>query len=153
MSLLDVSNISLAWPTKTLFADLSFTVDERDRIGILGINGSGKSTLLSVLAGTEPVDQGVIRRRSNLSVASLSQRPQLGEATVGEAVGSDWRAKAAIDRLGITEIANRSVASLSGGQQKRAALAEVLQNSDADLLLLDEPTTHLDIDGLSLIHI
>ena len=148
MSLLDVSNISFAWPTKTLFADLSFTVDERDRIGILGINGSGKSTLLSVLAGTETVDQGVIRRRSNLSVASLSQRPQLGEATVGEAVGSDWRAKAAIDRLGITEIANRSIASLSGGQQKRAALAEVLQNSDADLLLLDEPTNHLDIDGI-----
>ena len=148
MTLVDVSSISLVWPTKTLFVDLSFTVDVKDRVGVLGINGSGKSTLLNVLAGTETADQGVIRRRADLAISFLSQRPELGEGTVSDAVGSDWQAKAAIDRLGLTEIANRNIASLSGGQQKRAALAAVLENSEAGLLILDEPTNHLDIEGI-----
>ena len=148
MILLDVSSLSLAWPTKTLFVDLSFTIEEKDRIGILGINGSGKSTLLNILASAETADQGVIRRRSDLAISFLSQRPELGEGTVSDAVGSDWQAKAAIDRLGLTEIADRSIASLSGGQQKRAALAAVLENSEAGLLILDEPTNHLDIEGI-----
>ena len=148
MILLDVSSLSLAWPTKTLFVDLSFTIEEKDRIGILGINGSGKSTLLNILASAETADQGVIRRRSDLTISFLSQRPELGEGTVSDAVGSDWRAKAAIDRLGLTEIADRNIASLSGGQHKRAALAAVLENSEAGLLILDEPTNHLDIEGI-----
>ncbi len=148
MILLDVSSLSLAWPTKTLFVDLSFTIEEKDRIGILGINGSGKSTLLNILASAETADQGVIRRRSDLAISFLSQRPELGEGTVSDAVGSNWQAKAAIDRLGLTEIADRNIASLSGGQHKRAALAAVLENSEAGLLILDEPTNHLDIEGI-----
>ena len=148
MNLLDVDNISLGFTEIELFSDLSFTVGEKDRLAVLGINGSGKSTLLATLAGQEIVDQGVIRRRQNLSVAVLAQRPNLGDGTVSDAVGQSWQARAAMDRLGLTGLSQTKISALSGGEHKRAALAAVLHDQDADLLLLDEPTNHLDIEGI-----
>lgn len=148
MNLLDVDNISLGFTEIKLFSGLSFTVGEKDRLAILGINGSGKSTLLATLAGQENVDQGLIRRRQNISVAILAQRPALGDGTVSDAVGQNWQGRAAIDRLGLTALSETRISALSGGEHKRAALAAVLHDQDADLLLLDEPTNHLDIEGI-----
>lgn len=148
MNLLDISNISLSFGDKNLFSDLSFTIGSKDRLAILGINGSGKSTLLAVLEGREKVDSGVIRRQKNLSLSVLMQRPQLGDETVAAAVGERWEGRAAMDRLGLTALSAKKISSLSGGEQKRAALATVLHDQNANLLLLDEPTNHLDIEGI-----
>ena len=104
MNLLDVNNLSLGFTEIKLFSDLSFTVGEKDRLAILGINGSGKSTLLATLAGKEIADQGVIRRRQNLSVAVLTQRPALGDGTVNDVVGQSWQGRAAMDSLGLTAL-------------------------------------------------
>jgi len=148
MNLLDISNISLSFGDKNLFSDLSFTISAKDRLAILGINGSGKSTLLAVLEGREKVDSGVIRRQKNLSLSVLMQRPQLGDETVAAAVGEKWEGRAAMDRLGLTPLSAKKISSLSGGEQKRAALATVLHDQNANVLLLDEPTNHLDIEGI-----
>ena len=148
MNLLDVSNISLSFADKNLFSDLSFTIGPKDRLAVLGINGSGKSTLLAVLAEREKVDSGLIRRQKNLTLSLLLQRPQLGDETVSGAVGEKWEGRAAIDRLGLASLSDKKISSLSGGEQKRAALAAILHDQNADLLLLDEPTNHLDIEGI-----
>lgn len=148
MNLLDVSNISLSFADKNLFSDLSFTIGPKDRLAVLGINGSGKSTLLAVLAEREKVDSGLIRRQKNLTLSLLLQRPQLGDETVSGAVGEKWEGRAAMDRLGLASLSDKKISSLSGGEQKRAALAAILHDQNADLLLLDEPTNHLDIEGI-----
>ena len=148
MNLLDVSNISMGFPNKELFSDLSFTVKEGERVAVLGVNGAGKSTLLAVLAGVDKPDRGVIRRRQNLSLSLLLQRPNLGHGTVGELLGDSWEAKAAMDRFGLTDVAERQASILSGGEQRRVALAMALKDKSADLLLLDEPTNHLDFQGI-----
>ena len=149
MNLLDVSNISMGFPNKELFSDLSFTIKEGERVAVLGINGAGKSTLLAVLAGVDKPDRGVIRRRQNLSLSLLLQRPNLGHGTVGELLGDSWEAKAAMDRFGLTDVAERQASILSGGEQRRVALAMALKDKSADLLLLDEPTNHLDFQGIA----
>ena len=148
MNLLDVSDISLAFPNKPLFQNLSFTIKEGEKMAILGVNGSGKSTLLSVLHGEYVPDTGIVRRRQHLSVGALSQRPSFTEESVREVVGESWQAKAAIDRLGLSNLMGTQVATLSGGELKRLALAALLQRDDYDLILLDEPTNHLDIEGI-----
>ena len=149
MNLLDVSNISMGFPNKELFSDLSFTIKEGERVAVLGINGVGKSTLLAVLAGVDKPDRGVIRRRQNLSLSLLLQRPNLGHGTVGELLSDSWEAKAAMDRFGLTDVAERQASILSGGEQRRVALAMALKDKSADLLLLDEPTNHLDFQGIA----
>ena len=148
MNLLDVSNISMGFPNKDLFSGLSFTVKEGERLAVLGVNGAGKSTLLTVLAGIEKPDEGIIRRRQNLSLSLLLQRPNLGDGTVGELLGDSWEAQAAMDRFGLTDVAERQASILSGGEQRRVALAMTLKDKSADLLLLDEPTNHLDFQGI-----
>jgi ATP-binding cassette subfamily F protein uup len=149
--LIDVDGVTAGYPTKPLFDDLSFTVSAGDRVGVVGINGSGKSTLLRIIAGIEEPLAGEIRRRRGLTVATMWQRPDLGDATVRSAVGDDWRAASAIDRLGLAEVAERPVSQLSGGQARRVALAAALVDDEVDLLVLDEPTNHLDIDGLEFL--
>ena len=148
MNLLDVSNISMGFPNKDLFSGLSFTVKEGERLAVLGVNGAGKSPLLAVLAGMEKPDEGIIRRRQNLSLSLLLQRPNLGDGTVGELLGDSWEAQAAMDRFGLTDVAERQASILSGGEQRRVALAMTLKDKSADLLLLDEPTNHLDFQGI-----
>ena len=133
---------------KPLFTDLSLTISSGDRIGVMGINGSGKSTLLRVIAGEQEPETGQVRSKQDLKVATLWQRPDLGHGTVRDSVGQDWQAAAAMDRLGLSELADSPVDRLSGGQAKRAALAKALLDEDADLLVLDEPTNHLDLPGI-----
>jgi ABC transport system ATP-binding/permease protein len=149
--LIDVDRVAASFPTKPLFHDLSFTVSEGDRVGIVGVNGSGKSTLMRMVAGLEPPHDGEVRRRRGLTMATMWQRPDLGSATVREAVGDDWRASASIDRLGLSDVVDRRVDQLSGGQGRRVALAAALVDDNAELLVLDEPTNHLDIDGIDFL--
>src|SRR5262249_9380705 len=135
-----------------LFEDLSLTVQTGDRLGVVGRNGTGKSTLLSVLAGAAEPEEGLVRRGRDVRVALLGQRPVLPPGTVREAMGNNTRghseAAAILERLGMGRMAAAVVATLSGGQAKRVALAQVLVD-EADLLILDEPTNHLDLDAVA----
>ncbi len=149
--LLDVDGLTAFHPTKPLFGDLSFTVSDGECVGVVGINGSGKSTLLRLLAGTETPQGGEVRRKRDLRIATMSQRPDHAGRTVADVVGDEWRAKAAIDRLGLAGLDDRLVDQLSGGQARRVALAAALVDDTAELLVLDEPTNHLDIEGIDFV--
>jgi len=134
-------------PNRPLFSDVSVTVSAGDRLGVVGINGTGKSTLLSVIAGTREPEGGTIRRGREVSIAVVDQVTKLPLGSVRDAVGGAWRGEAALDRLGVGDLIDRSTTELSGGQEKRVALAQAVV-ADADLLILDEPTNHLDVDAI-----
>jgi ABC transport system ATP-binding/permease protein len=146
--LVDLEDVSVVRPDRPLFEDLSVTVSDGDRLGVVGINGTGKSTLLRVIAGGQNPDAGRVRRGRGSRVGYLEQEPTLPPGTVGRAVGTGWEAEAALERLGLGQLADADVATLSGGQIKRAALAAVLCRP-AELLVLDEPTNHLDVGAVA----
>jgi|TARA_R110000737_G_scaffold345006_1_gene372853 ATP-binding cassette subfamily F protein uup len=184
MNVLSVENITKTFGVRTIFKDVTFGLDQGDKMAIVAKNGSGKSTLLRCLNDIEPIDSGRIVYRNDLSIAYMEQAENLdGKKTVLEAVlGGDMPEMVAIRnytlslRNGDQELMNDSmqaltdlnawdieakieqilsilrlddttkkVSMLSGGQQKRVALAKVLV-SEADILILDEPTNHLDLD-------
>ena len=145
--LVDLQRVTAGRPGRPLFTEVSIAVSDGDRLGVVGMNGSGKSTLLRILAGTGAPEQGTVRRARSTRVGYLEQRPELPPGTVREAVGQGWEAAAVLDRLGMADHGDASVATLSGGQAKRVALARVLL-TDADLLVLDEPTNHLDVGAI-----
>jgi ATP-binding cassette subfamily F protein uup len=145
--LVDVDKVSMSRPNRPLFSDVSVTISTGDRLGVVGINGTGKSTLLSIIAGTRESEGGSVRRGRGVTVAALDQVTTLPAGTVRDAVGAGWRGEAALDRLGLGDILEQSTDTLSGGQEKRVALARALV-ADADLLILDEPTNHLDVDAI-----
>ncbi|MEM7141181.1 MAG: ABC-F family ATP-binding cassette domain-containing protein [Actinomycetota bacterium] len=147
MILVDVERVSMSRPNRPLFTDVSVTVSAGDRLGVVGINGTGKSTLLSVIAGTRDPEGGTVRRGREVSIAVVDQVTRLADGTVRDAVGAGWRGEAALDRLGVGDLVDRSTSELSGGQEKRVALAQAVV-ADADLLVLDEPTNHLDVDAI-----
>ncbi len=146
--LVDAEKVSVSRSDRALFYDLSITVSERDRLGVVGINGTGKSTLLRVLAGTQRPDSGVVRSGTGVRIALLDQDASLPEGVIGDVIGSGWQSQAILDRLGMTPLLNHKISELSGGQVKRVALAKVLVQ-EADLLILDEPTNHLDLAAIS----
>ncbi len=159
MNLLSVENIAKGYGIKTLFSDISFGLEEGDKIGLIGINGAGKSTLLKVVAGVETPDKGQVVVGNTVRTAYLPQNPAFDdEATVLQQVfqGSDvpaaeaWQveseAKTILTKLGICDFEAR-VGTLSGGQRKRVALAAALINP-AELLILDEPTNHIDNEAV-----
>jgi ABC transport system ATP-binding/permease protein len=146
--LVDLDAVTARRPDRPLFSELSLTVSTGDRLGVVGINGSGKSTLLRILAGVTPAEEGSVRRGRGVRVAFLDQNPQLAPGTVRQAVGEGWEAAAVIERLGMGQLADADVATLSGGQAKRVALARALV-ADVDLLVLDEPTNHVDIGAIA----
>ncbi|MGK2950444.1 MAG: ABC-F family ATP-binding cassette domain-containing protein [Acidimicrobiales bacterium] len=157
MILVDASGVAVSRPGKPLFDDLSVTVSTPDRLGVVGINGCGKSTLLKVLAGTVEPEAGTVRRGRGARVSVLDQDATLPGGTVAEAVGGGWEAEAVLERLGMGGALDTPVATLSGGQRKRVALARALVSvggpdgdpDDGDLLILDEPTNHLDLDAIA----
>ncbi len=154
MNLINVENITKYYTDTPLFEDASFTVDEMEKVGVIGINGTGKTTLLRMLIGVETPDQGTVTRANNIVIRYLPQTPDFQkDATVLEAVmegnrthDNEWSlesdAKAMLQKLGISEYGQK-VGTMSGGQRKRIALANTLL-SKADVLVLDEPTNHLD---------
>jgi ATP-binding cassette subfamily F protein uup len=148
MILVDLAGVGARRPDRPLFEGLSLTVATGDRLGVVGRNGGGKSTLLRVLAGEAEPEDGTVRRGRGVRVGFLGQRPVLPAGTVRAAVGSHWEAAAILDRLGMSPLVDADVATLSGGQAKRVALARVLV-AEVDLLVLDEPTNHLDLDAVA----
>ncbi|MGB6059383.1 MAG: ABC-F family ATP-binding cassette domain-containing protein [Microthrixaceae bacterium] len=153
MILLDVDRVAASRPGRPLFADVSFTIADSDRLGVVGLNGCGKSTLLGIIAGTHEPESGEVRKGRGIRIEVLDQNPSLREGTVREAVTAGheeraWEAASVADRLGLGPLMERDVKSLSGGQAKRVALARSLV-TESDLLILDEPTNHLDVDAIA----
>ena len=149
---LDVQHLTKTFGSLVLFNDISFSIAEGQRVGLIAKNGTGKSTLLSVLSGKEGWDAGSIVFRRDIKVGMLEQTPQFDpNDTVLDACfnhqGNDemvLKAKQILTQLKIVRL-DQPMHQLSGGQQKRVALANVLI-TDPDLLILDEPTNHLDLE-------
>jgi ABC transport system ATP-binding/permease protein len=164
--ILTAQAISKRFGATPLFENLSFSVNDGDRIGLIGPNGAGKSTLLALLAGEQQPDSGEVTARRRATVTFVQQESQFApQVTVREivelamdraAVPADereQRLRETLGRAGFTDDGieggsfNAAAASLSGGWRKRLALVEgIVQRPD--ILLLDEPTNHLDIDGI-----
>lgn len=153
--LLSAEHISKNYGTKQLLSDISLFLNERDKIGIVGINGTGKSTLLKILAGLETADEGSVSLNPNIQIAFLSQNPEMDDnLTVLEQAFAgftsqfreinEYEVKAILTKLGISDF-EAKIKTLSGGQRKRVALAATLIHP-ADILIMDEPTNHLDSD-------
>lgn len=147
ISYLQIENLTKSYGDRLLFSDVTFGVNQGDKIGIIAKNGTGKTTMLRIIAGLESPDSGSVTYRNNLKVAMVEQKPHLGgaETTAVEACAPHEPDTAArmLSQLGITD-PTAPVATMSGGQQKRVAIAKALL-SEPDLLILDEPTNHLDI--------
>jgi len=147
MILIDAERLAASRPNRPLFDDVSVTIADGDRLGVVGLNGSGKSTLLRMLAGELRPETGEVRRGRGVRVGFLAQNPALPPGTVREAVGSGWRGEAMLDRLGMSPLLDTPTEELSGGQAKRTALAGLLVD-EFEVLILDEPTNHLDLDAI-----
>jgi ABC transport system ATP-binding/permease protein len=162
MALISLQNVTKSYAHRVLFEEISFSLEEGEHVGLIGPNGAGKSTLLKILAGHEDADSGEVIPRKNLRLGFLEQTPAFAEGvTIASAVAEgvapsqihhDWER----DTLVAEQIAKLSlddfspdhpVAKLSGGWQKRVALARELIKQP-DLLLLDEPTNHLDVESI-----
>ena len=148
MILIDAQGLKASRPNRPLFDDVSFTLSDGDRVGVVGLNGCGKSTLLRILSGDYRPDAGVVRNGRGSRIGVLAQQPVLPKGSVRAAVGEDWRADAMLDKLGMAGLHDAQTTELSGGQQKRVALAALLV-SEWDALILDEPTNHLDLDAIA----
>ena len=155
--LIGAENISLDYPTKTLFENLTVGIAAGDRIGIVGRNGDGKSTLMTILAGKLKADSGQVTVRGNTRIGFMDQRDDIylqstvKDVVIGEMAEYEWasdpRIRDVIDGL-ISDIDfDSQMDRLSGGQRRRVNLAKLLIG-DWDVMMLDEPTNHLDLDAV-----
>jgi ATP-binding cassette subfamily F protein uup len=162
-ALLSARNLTKTFGTKTLFSGISLSLEEKERLALIGPNGSGKSTLLRILADMEHADEGDLMLRKGMRVAYVAQRDEFpegstalsavtaalvkdGPAHVHDEHEAEIEAMIAIGRAGLDDV-DQPVASMSGGQRKRLAIAREAAK-EPDALLLDEPTNHLDVDGI-----
>ena len=133
---------------RVLFHDISFTINEKEHVGLIAKNGTGKTTLLSIIAGKEGYDGGKIVMRNGLRVGYLEQTPTyeplltIRDACLGH--DDDLKTKQILTKLKMTDY-DMPFGQMSGGMIKRVALAQVLEQ-DPDLIILDEPTNHLDLE-------
>ncbi|WP_279149096.1 ABC-F family ATP-binding cassette domain-containing protein [Segatella bryantii] len=149
---LDVQNLSKRFGAEILFENISFSISEGQKVGLIAQNGTGKSTLISVLTGKEGYESGDIIYRRDLRIGCLEQAPNFDEnESVLDACFNHHgdpekviKAKQILTQLKIKNL-DQPMGQLSGGQQKRVALANVLI-TEPDFLILDEPTNHLDLD-------
>ena len=141
---------------KCILKDASFTIEDTDKIALIGVNGTGKSTLLKILAGIENYDSGTIIKKNGIKIHYLPQNPEFKTDCVWDEIQlvnsknehpvAEFELKSILTKLGITDYQS-AMSNMSGGQRKRVALALALCTS-CDLLLLDEPTNHLDIAAI-----
>ena len=150
MILIDAAGLKASRPNRPLFDDVSLTLSDGDRVGVVGINGCGKSTLLRFLGREANPEAGEVRWGRGARVGFLTQQPVLPEGTVAEAVGAGWEGEAMLDRLGMAALVDSRTDELSGGQAKRVALARLLCG-EYEALILDEPTNHLDLDAIKFL--
>ncbi len=154
MNLLTMEHITKSYTDRILLNDVAFSINENEKIGVIGINGMGKSTLLKVAAGIEPYDSGKISMGNHVKISYLPQTPQFAEddTVLSAAIAGNidelnqWTieadARSMLNQLGFTDYEEK-VSHMSGGQKKRIALVKALL-TPADILVLDEPTNHLD---------
>ena len=154
MNLINIENLTKSYTERKLFNGASFSLQEGEKVGIIGINGTGKTTLLKMIIGEEETDEGMVTIANHVVIRYLPQHPEFspdkssldcvleGNVTEENRWSIEGEAKAMMTRLGIKDFM-QPAGQLSGGQRKRLALISVLLSS-ADILLLDEPTNHLD---------
>lgn len=165
MNLINIEHLTKSYTNRMLFDDAQFSLQEGEKIGVIGINGTGKSTLLKIIAGLEEPDDGKVTKANHVVICYLPQAPVFDEnKNVLESVVAGYKnkgvsmehefshfedvwdmesdAKAMLTKLGITNFTQRC-GELSGGQRKRLALVSALL-TPCDVLILDEPTNHLD---------
>ena len=149
---LDIQNLTKTFGAQVLFEDISFSVAQGQKVGLIAQNGTGKSTLLEIIAGKEGYDSGSIVFHNDIKVGYLEQTPKFDpEETVLDACFNHHgdpervlKAKQILTQLHIEDL-HQPMKELSGGQQKRVALANALI-TEPDFLILDEPTNHLDLE-------
>jgi ABC transport system ATP-binding/permease protein len=142
--LLSCSGLTKQFGATILFRDVSFTVEEGERLGLIGPNGAGKSTLLKILSGLDDADKGDVALRKGVKIASVVQDPVFDDGvTVASLLPTSniWYGRAGFENP------NAVVNTLSGGWRKRLAIA-IGAAAEPDLLFLDEPTNHLDLEGI-----
>lgn len=155
MILLNATDISKSYTASPLLSNLSYAINEGDKIGLIGVNGTGKSTLLRITAGIEDADSGKIILTGGVRIGYLPQAPAYDpEKTVLEqavsyltreiAAEGEYKCKSMLNQLGITDF-EKKMNTLSGGERKRVAMAGIFTN-ECDILILDEPTNHIDSD-------
>lgn len=162
MILLSAEKVYKGYSERQLLDGCSLAIGEGEKIGLIGINGTGKSTLLKVMAGIDPPDSGIVTRAGGVRVAYLPQNPLFdGETTVLQQVmkgvaideerakdakviqqADEYQCKSILNQLGLGDY-EQKIAQLSGGQKRRVALACALA-AEAEVLILDEPTNHID---------
>ena len=154
MNLFTMENITKSYTDRILLDEVGFSINENEKIGVIGVNGMGKSTLLKVVAGIEEADAGKISMGNQVKICYLPQTPVFtpGTTILQAAVGGnmeEWNrwtieadARSMLNQLGFADYEEK-VEHMSGGQKKRVALVNALL-TPADILILDEPTNHLD---------
>lgn len=160
MILLSAQNISKTYMERKILDQVSFFLNEGDKVGIVGINGTGKSTLLRILAGAEEADSGTVVRTGGVRISYLPQIPAFApHGSVLEQVmlhlpedlkeAKVFEAKSILGKLGISDV-QKDIGTLSGGERRRAGIAAALIQP-SDVLLLDEPTNHIDYETVQLL--
>lgn len=160
MILLSANNISKTYMERKVLDDVSFFLNEGDKVGIVGINGTGKSTLLKILAGAEYPDGGTITRTNGIRISYLPQIPEFDDhGSILEQVlahlpadlmeSKEFEAKSILGKMGITDY-DKDISTLSGGEKRRAGIAAALVQP-SDVLILDEPTNHIDNETAQLL--
>lgn len=153
MILLSAQNISKTYMERKVLDNVSFFLNEGNKVGIIGINGTGKSTLLKILAGAEEPDSGEVVRTNGIRISYLPQIPEFDDhgSVISQVLAhlpndlrqtKEFEARSILDKFGMSDC-DRDISSLSGGEKRRAGIASALVQP-SDVLLLDEPTNHID---------